>query len=189
MDKTELLNQTFMYLYAMEDPYTFPSAFEKKLNIGNANPIMLLDAIHDIGFADREKNTQQSGASQNLYNYWMNSNGFHFIEKLPTEFTNLPYTYHLKLNAEKDALKEVREETDHKLKQVTLGNISLHKYVSLLSLFVAIIAIATPIIINKIGENKTIKTESTIPQLNKIQETLQQEQKALQDILDSLRRK
>ncbi|WP_276502914.1 hypothetical protein [Terrimonas pollutisoli] len=95
MTETELLDKTFMFLYTMDDEYIFPSAFEKRVDIGKANPIMLLNTIHDIGFAGKEKNTQQSlGASQTIHNYWINSDGTNFIKRLPADFSQRPYTYY-----------------------------------------------------------------------------------------------
>ena len=188
MDKTELLNKTFLYLHTMEDPYTFPSAFEKILNTTGAYSVMLLDTIHEIGFAGKEKNLQQR-SSQPIYNYWINAKGIQFIESISDDtFKDKPYSYYLKLLTDEKAIKADREETDHKLKQVTLRNISLHKYVSLLSLVVAIVAIVTPVYIDYRNKNEVRKTELISPDLNRIEQTLQQELQVLEDVLDSLRR-
>jgi hypothetical protein len=94
MTQIELIDKAFIFLSTMEEPYIFPSALQNKLDIQNANPIMLLETLHDIGFAGKEKNTQQSlGASQTIYNYWINSQGKQFIESLPAEFSQNPYTF------------------------------------------------------------------------------------------------
>lgn len=179
-----------MYLHKMDDPYTFPSAFEKSVDIGKTNPIMLLDTIHNIGFADKEKNSQQTlGASQNIYNYWINAKGIRFIESISGDnFKDKPYSYYLKLEEKRKSVIADREGTDHKLKQVTLENIGLYKKLALGSFIVAIVAIIAPVFISKINDHKTIKTESTTPQLNKILESSQQQEKVLKDILDSLRK-
>jgi hypothetical protein len=96
MDRTELLDKTFMYLYTMEDQYIFPAAFEKRIDTGKTSPVMLLDTIHDIGFAAKVKNTQQSlGANQDMYNYWLNEAGNTFIKDLPPDFTNRPFSYYM----------------------------------------------------------------------------------------------
>jgi hypothetical protein len=120
MDKTELLDKTFMFLFKMEDKHTFPSAFEKKINTGKTNPVMLLETIYQIGYASREKNRQQSlGAGQDIYNYWLNESGYTFIDELPQEFINKPFSYHKqkensnknlsleKLNLELETLRNV----------------------------------------------------------------------------------
>lgn len=96
MMETELIDKTFIFLSKMEDHYIFPSSLPNKLNLQNTNPIMLLETIYKIGFAEKEKNQQQSlGASQPIYNYWINSDGRQFIENLPAEFSQKPYTFFL----------------------------------------------------------------------------------------------
>lgn len=186
---TELLDKTFMELYTMKDPYIFPSVLPKYIEVGNTNPIMLLDEIYKIGYADKEKNTQQNGGSQSVYNYWLNSSGYNFIDDLPKEFVEHPYSYYIKRIQESNDKKQQRDELDDKLKKITLKNIDFNKYLSIGSLLIAIIAILTPIYINHVNEGKTTKTETTIPQLNKLQQGIENEHKALQDILDSLRKK
>jgi len=95
MDRTELLDKTFMYLYTMEDQYIFPAAFEKRIDIGNTSPVFLLETIYDLGFASKEKNTQQSlGAGQDMYNYWLTEAGNTFLNELPPDFTNRPFSYY-----------------------------------------------------------------------------------------------
>jgi len=189
MSTTEMLNKTFVELYSMKDPYVFPSALSKHIEVGNTNPIMLLDEIYKIGYADKEKNTQQSGGSQSVYNYWLNPSGYNFIDDLPKEFVERPYSYYIKFIQESNDKKQERDKLEDKLKKITLKNIDFNKYLSIGSLIVAIIAILTPIYINHVNEGKTTKTETTIPQLNKLQQGMENEHKALQNILDSLRKK
>jgi hypothetical protein len=41
MSTTELLDKTFMELYTMKDNYIFPQTMQERIDIKDANPIML----------------------------------------------------------------------------------------------------------------------------------------------------
>jgi hypothetical protein len=119
MSTTELLDKTFMELYTMKDNYIFPQTMQERIDIKDANPIMLLDKIHDIGFADKEKNSQRSlGASHDIYNYWINAEGKNFIDNLPLAFLGKPFTYY---KEQKDTTNTLSLEKLH-LELATLRN-------------------------------------------------------------------
>ena len=189
MTERELLDISFNFLYSRQKEHITYKSLESHITDKDANPVRLLNSIYNMGFLDKELNTQQTQShNNNIYNYSINSKRINFIETMPDEFKDKPYSYHLKIDADKQKIQNERDEIDYKIKQITLKNIPTNKNIALWSLMVAVIAILAPIIASTINGNKIIKTESTIKDLNKIQQTQEQELQVLKDVLDSLRR-
>ncbi len=149
----------------------------------------VLSTLYKIGFADRTENKQRTNDNNRvIYDYWLNSEALHFKDTLPLEFKDKPYSYHLKLESDKDSLKRTRDDLDEKVKKITIGNIRLNKYTTILSLTIALCAIFVPIVIKKMSEGEIIKMESTLPQLKQVLENHNRELQMLQDNLDSLQK-
>ena len=189
MTETDLLDSSFMFLYSRQKESIIYKSLDVHISDNEVNSVRLLNKIFSIGFLDREVNLQQTHShNNNIYNYSINSKGIDFIDTLPIEFTNKPYTYYKKSEEDEAELKKEKDLLDDKVKKITVGNISLNKYAPILSLIVALFAIAVPVIMKKMSEDKIIKTESTIPQIEKVIENQHRELQILQHNLDSLQK-
>jgi hypothetical protein len=189
MAQKDLIDQTFMLLYSKQDGMTsFKAMTEIEKDMMAA--IRLLDTIYDCGFLNKElQKSMSDNHGHNIHYYSIKPKGVEFVENLPSAFKDKPYSYYLKLEADKKVIQDEKDAIDYKIKQITLKSIPTNKNIALWGLFIAFIAILAPIVVNIINGNKTIKTELVSPDLNKIQQTQEQELQMLKDVLDSLRKK
>lgn len=128
METEQLLDDVFVFLSTMKDQYIFPRALQERLIIDNTNPTMLLDTLHEIGFASKDKNSQQSlGGTQAVYNYSLNSKGISFINKLPSDYKNKPYTYYSKTLLDKNQELVNNNALQKRINQLTLEALEREK--------------------------------------------------------------
>jgi len=117
MTETDLLDISFMFLYSRQsEPITYRSLEPLLLNNGT-QAVRHLDRICNIDFANKEINRQSTmGANTTIYNYLINSNGIHFIENLPDEFREKPYSYFIKQEKEKAEIERNEKLDEKKIK-------------------------------------------------------------------------
>lgn len=116
------IDLTFMFLYTRSGEYLSPKSLESLLPI-TVNPIIALESIVEAGFAKKEINKQATmGGNVNAYSYLINSTGINFINELPVDFKDKPYTYHLKLSEDKTAKEEEIEAINIKKTKIDLAN-------------------------------------------------------------------
>lgn len=189
MTEQQRVDIGLMYLYNNNGVPVHDLTLPQFENVAGLELLRVLNTIYEIGFANRRENVQRTlGSNGPVYDYWINSKGIHFIDTLPVEFSNKPYSYYQRIEADETTLKKERELLDDKVKKITIGNISLNKYAPLLSLFVAALAIAVPVAIKIMSKDTVIKTESTLPQLERVIQQQDTEIKILQENLDSLKK-
>lgn len=117
MTETDLLDISFMFLYSRQSESITYRSLEPILSNNGTHAIRNLDCICSISFASKEINRQATmGANTNIYNYLINSNGIHFIENLPNEFKDKPYSYFIKLENEKEGIERQERLDERKIK-------------------------------------------------------------------------
>lgn len=190
MKEQERINITFMYLYKNDGIAIHDGNIPELNEVIGFERIRSLKHIYEIGFADRGENKQRSmGSNTTVYSYFINSKGIDFVDTLPIEYSDRPFTFYMTLVTDEKANKKARDTLDDKLKEITLGNIKFNRYATLLSLFVAAIAIIVPVFLKNKSEKEILRIESTMLLEKKLQETQQKEQDIIKTHLDSLQNK
>jgi hypothetical protein len=185
MTETDRINEGFIYLFSKlgnsANDRDNPNAKDgKELDIRR-----LLNRLYEIGFADRKENVQRTmGSNGIVYDYWINSKGVHFIDTLPKEFKDQPYSYYLKLEEEEKALKKTRDDLDEKVKKITLNNSRFQKYTPIVSAIIAGLSLISTIILSISKSEKPYIPLKEMQQLEKTQEKIN---KSIEQYLDTLR--
>ena len=97
----DLLDATFLILYEKNQKIIPDILSEyllaKGLDLGKFNLIALLEEIHKIGFADKNKNISASHSHHTyMFFYNINVKGIQFVNSLPNDFLSKPYSYFIK---------------------------------------------------------------------------------------------
>lgn len=115
MDYIELLDKVFINLYDNKKEKADLRNLTALTGVDEIEVRGLLITLWDDKFARREENKVASSSNYSSYDYWIAVRGIIFIENLPTEFKNRPYTYHVKLLADESTRLEKLEISQQRL--------------------------------------------------------------------------
>lgn len=174
----DLVNASLMIMFEYKQnispKYLYDNIGEKGFfDIDNIDFTRILETIVDIGFANKTMDhTATMGQLKDMFFYTINSKGINFIESIPNEFKERPYSFYLNRKEDKIQKKIEKEilnrqqtqsiiDTNQSVTDTNLiqqKNIKRNDKLFWVTLFVAIAgAIASWVSIINANENRSLK--------------------------------
>lgn len=133
-----LIDQLIMYAYN-NDGKKFSS-----ITSGTKVPEQFFDRIineiEKIGFVDKIENRQRTLSNNHTcYDYEISSKAVQFIDNLPMEYQEKPYTFHLKNKYDSDQFQLKKQQVDFENAQKTLKSYPRTRFIAWASFAIALI--------------------------------------------------
>ena len=158
LDLEDCITKNISELKYHHGQFTFAFFKGEIYNSGEVSKEKVRDAMIARGFVSQPK--------ENVDSYWLLDKGVNF-----TTFEN----------------QRERDNLDQKLKSITLKSIASNKMIAVVGILIAAITAGVPYIIYKVSKDDIQKIETSIPQLQRVQQNQEQTVKMLQECLDSLK--